>query len=168
MLLYNIELKRIEDKDIIVLDNGDQMYPTTFTDEELVKLGYKKVNKVEADRTPKDMEHIVVKHKEELYHYDLISTVETKPLDLIVEDFKKFVQEILDTKARLKGYDNIVSVCSYAGYENEYQVEGVKFGKWRAKVWQWGYKMLADIQSGVKELPKSFIEAVQDMPQLEE
>nr|DAN68591.1 MAG TPA: hypothetical protein [Caudoviricetes sp.] len=167
MLLYNINTKLLEDKDIIVLNDGTQMFVQGFSDDGLIEVGYKRVIEVPASGLPKEMEHIVMESVENAKNYTINHVIKQKPLELIVEDFKVYVQNILDSKAKTKGYDNIVSVCSYAGYENEYQAEGVAFGKWRAHVWQWGYKMLADIQAGKRQLPSSFAEAVADMPQFD-
>lgn len=67
--------------------------------------------------------------------------------------FKSGIQALLDEKARAKGYDDMVSACSYAGYENPFRVEGESFGIWRANVWTYGYEQLALIQMGAREMP---------------
>lgn len=86
----------------------------------------------------------------------------------LIEDFKKVVQDILDTKARSKGYDDIVSACSYAGYDNEFRVEGEAFGIWRAKCWRWGYDLLAKYKdTSTKKIP-SIEEMLKSMPEYEE
>ena len=43
MKLYNLQTKVIEDVDIIVLKNGNQIFPHVFTDEGLIENGYKRV-----------------------------------------------------------------------------------------------------------------------------
>ena len=167
MLLYNINTKMLEDRDIIVLNDGTQMFVKGFSDDGLIEVGYKRVIETPASGIPGEIEYIVKESVENDKNYTIKHVIKQKPLEMIIEEFKLYIQGILDAKAKEKGYDNIVSVCSYAGYENEYQAEGVVFGKWRAHVWQWGYKMLADIQSGKREMPKSFAEAIADMPQLD-
>lgn len=77
----------------------------------------------------------------------------------LIEDFKKVVQSILDTKAQEKGYDDIVSACSYAGYENEFRAEGEAFGIWRAKCWRWGY----DLLERYKDTPTKKIPSIEEM-----
>ena len=42
------------------------------------------------------------------------------------------IQEYIDNEAKARGYDNIVSACSYAGYTNEFQTEAVSLGVWRS------------------------------------
>ena len=41
-----------------------------------------------------------------------------KTTEQIIEGFKAAIQSTLDEAARANGYDDIVSACSYAGYEN--------------------------------------------------
>ena len=63
------------------------------------------------------------------------------------------VQGVLDAKAREYGYDNIVSACSYAGYENPFQAEGQAMLSWRGSVWKYCYDQLAEIEAGNREEP---------------
>lgn len=83
-------------------------------------------------------------------------------------EFKTTVQNILDTKAKERGYDNIVSAVSYAGYENPFRAQAEAYGKWRANVWSWGYALLGKIQSGEIDITTlSMNEVLKDMPKLE-
>lgn len=61
----------------------------------------------------------------------------------IISVFKEKVQKIMDERARASGYDDIISATSYAGFPNKFQKEGIAFGQWRSKVWDWGYSLLA-------------------------
>ena len=61
----------------------------------------------------------------------------------IISVFKEKVQQIMDERAKASGYDDIISATSYAGFPNKFQKEGIAFGQWRAKVWDWGYGLLA-------------------------
>ena len=63
------------------------------------------------------------------------------------------IQSHLDTEARAKHYDNIVSACSYAGYENEFRAEGESFGVWRAKCWKYAYQELDRVKTGTRTIP---------------
>lgn len=168
MKLYNLQTKVIEDVDIIVLKNGNQIFPHVFTDEGLIENGYKRVVEMYPDgQSPKETEYLDREYSEDTATFTVKYVIKPLPLHLLQEEFKKYVQAILDDKAKEKGYDNIVSACSYAGYDNEFRQEGELFGKWRARVWSWGFKMLADIQAGKREIPKTFKEAVADMPTFE-
>ena len=70
-----------------------------------------------------------------------------------VEVFKQAVQRHLDEKAREYDYDDIVSACSYAGYDNPYQAEGQAFLQWRGSVWQYCYDQLGEIEAGNRDEP---------------
>ena len=63
------------------------------------------------------------------------------------------VQSHLDAAAQAMGYDNIVSVCSYAGAPNPFQVEGQSFVAWRGAVWDSCYALLAQVQAGTAPIP---------------
>jgi hypothetical protein len=63
------------------------------------------------------------------------------------------VQAHLDAAANARGYDNIVSACSYAAAVNAFQSEGLAYLNWRAAVWQYCYSVLADVQAGNRVAP---------------
>jgi len=63
------------------------------------------------------------------------------------------VQAHLDAEAQTKGYESILSACSYAAYANTYQVEGQSFIVWRGAVWDYCYAELAKIQAGTRTEP---------------
>lgn len=71
----------------------------------------------------------------------------------IIDGFKAAIQQTLDAAAQAKGYDDIVSACSYAGYENVFQAEAIAFGVWRANVWAYGYQELAKVTAGMRPVP---------------
>jgi nitrite reductase/ring-hydroxylating ferredoxin subunit len=75
------------------------------------------------------------------------------------------VQKELDRRAQEKGYDNIVSACSYAAQEAgaPFQAEGAAFLQWRSAVWTQAYAVLAEVQAGNAPMP-SPAEAVAMMP----
>jgi hypothetical protein len=63
------------------------------------------------------------------------------------------VQAHLDATARTRGYDSIVSACSYAGAPNQFQAESQQFLAWRANVWTKCYEVMADVDSGARPVP---------------
>ena len=83
----------------------------------------------------------------------------------IIEGFKAAIQSTLDEAARAKGYDDIVSACSYAGYENVFQAEAIAFGVWRANVWAYGYQELAKVTAGTRPVP-TIAEILDELPAL--
>lgn len=64
-------------------------------------------------------------------------------LENLKREFTARIDAILNETAQSKGYDNINTAVSYAGYTNSFKAEGVAFGKWRSAVWEWGYSLLA-------------------------
>ncbi|WP_456403223.1 hypothetical protein [Hydrogenimonas sp.] len=70
-----------------------------------------------------------------------------------IEKIEKAIQATLDKEARAKGYDSILSACSYAGYTNPFQAEGQAFIQWRGSVWKYCYDQLAEIEAGNRSEP---------------
>lgn len=73
------------------------------------------------------------------------------------------VQEWLDGEARRKGYDNIVSACSYAGAPNPFQAESQAYTAWRGNVWAACYVIMGDVQAGRRGIP-SATELIAELP----
>ena len=71
----------------------------------------------------------------------------------LVAQFTEAVQVHLDSEAQAKGYDNIISACSYAGAPNPFQAESIQFITWRGNVWAYCYAELAKVQSGERQVP---------------
>ena len=77
----------------------------------------------------------------------------SKTREEIKEEYSAAIQNMLDSKAKELGYDNIISACSYAGYQNEFQDESILLGMWRSSVWSKTYAIFADADSSLRELP---------------
>jgi hypothetical protein len=77
------------------------------------------------------------------------------------------IQAELDRQAQAKGYDNIVSACSYAAQTagDPFQAEGAAFLSWRSIVWLHAHDVLAQVQAGTVPMPTP-VEAVAAMPAL--
>lgn len=77
------------------------------------------------------------------------------------------IQAELDRQARLKGYDDIVSACTYAAQPtgSPFQAEGAAFLAWRSDVWSQAYATLAEVEAGRATMPTPE-EAVAQMPPL--
>lgn len=86
-------------------------------------------------------------------------------IELLKQEFLARVDATLNTTAHEHGYDNINTAVSYAGYENKFQAEGISFGKWRSRVYEWGYGLLEKIMKGELDIDKTNIdEVLQAMP----
>jgi hypothetical protein len=64
------------------------------------------------------------------------------------------IQSMLDDKAKERGYDSILSLCTYAtSTAAKFSVEGQAGASWRDEVWAKGYAILADVESGSRAIP---------------
>ena len=167
MQLYNLKENFVDDKPYIVTDKGT-FYTEFLTEEELKELGYLKAIYKDYPTNTDEFKKVVqiseVKGDTYVTSYEIVS----KNLEELTALFKEKTQELLDAKAREKGYDDILSACSYAGCDNDFRAEGEAFGIWRAKVWKYGYGLLNAIAEGKHKMPKSFDEILAEMPTLEE
>lgn len=78
------------------------------------------------------------------------------------------IQAEMDRQAQAKGYDNIISACTYAMQPMgaPFQAEGAAFVAWRSQVWSQAYTMLAQVEAGTQPMPTP-AQAVAIMPKLE-
>ena len=63
------------------------------------------------------------------------------------------VQNMLDNAAKAKGYDSILSACTYAAYPNPFQAEAQEFVAWRGAVWAKCYEILGEVEAGTRLAP---------------
>ena len=66
----------------------------------------------------------------------------------------KAVQRHLDNVARSKGYDNIISLCTYATDSDPiFSAEGQAGVAWRGAVWRYCNTVLAEVEAGTRAQP---------------
>jgi hypothetical protein len=64
------------------------------------------------------------------------------------------IQSMLDETAKERGYDSILSLCTYATSPTaKFSDEGQAGVSWRDEVWAKGYAILADVESGSRAIP---------------
>ena len=76
------------------------------------------------------------------------------------------IQSLLDSTAKTRNYDGILSACTYATSSNaQFQAEGQACVLWRDAVWGTCYQIMADIASGVRTEP-TVEELLIELPQI--
>lgn len=74
--------------------------------------------------------------------------------DQRIKEIQDAVQNLLDTKAQEKMYDNGFAICSYATSTDEtFRNEAQAFIEWRDRCWRKCYEILAQFESGQIEMP---------------
>lgn len=78
------------------------------------------------------------------------------------------VQAHMDTMARARGYDNLLSAVTYADESAvpQFQAEGIAFRAWRSQVWAYCYAQLAAIQQGIRLTVPTAEELIAELPAL--
>lgn len=83
-----------------------------------------------------------------------------------MRDFVMAVQVVLDAKAQERGYDGILSACTYADDTNsKFAAEGAACKAWRSAVWAQCYADLAAVQAGTMAQP-TVAAFIASLPQL--
>jgi len=88
----------------------------------------------------------------------LIPPPEPEPVPPTPEQIQQrmtgLMQAHLDDTAKTRGYDGILSLCSYTGSANPQFAAEAKAGMaFRDAVWAYGYQVLAKVQAGARAIP---------------
>lgn len=85
-------------------------------------------------------------------------------MTFLKREFSKAVQAHLDSTARERQYDGILSLCSYAGSEDAtFQAEGQAGVAWRDAVWTACAGVLADVEAESRAVP-SVADLITELP----
>lgn len=92
---------------------------------------------------------------------------EQEQTEKLTAQFTKAVQKWMDAKAQERGYDNIISACTYV-YSSDavFAKEGAAAKEWRDKVWRYCYDVVAQVVGGSRSIP-STSELLAELPKLE-
>lgn len=99
---------------------------------------------------------------------DEISIENTEKLYALQNEIVMGTQNRLDDFAKMRGYDGIMSACTYANSKiPRFSSDGKYCSDLRDATWAKLYEILGEVQSGVRPVPKSYAEVEQELPVLE-
>jgi hypothetical protein len=76
-------------------------------------------------------------------------------------------QQRLDEFAQTRGYDGVLSLCTYASSANsKFQQEGQYGVEVRDATWAKLYEILAEVQEGTRPIPSSYADIENELPAL--
>lgn len=85
----------------------------------------------------------------------------------VQKHYTRVTQNHLDDTAQTKGYDDVLSACSYAAVPNLFQAESIQFIAWRSAVWAYLYQEFGKVMGGLRELPVPN-DMIAELPKLED
>lgn len=94
-----------------------------------------------------------------------------KPEEVRLQELqKKFtdaIQNRMDEFARTRGYDNMLSVCSYYGSpDTKFKNEALRAMALRTETWTRGYQLIDEIMNGTRPMPTTVEEIFAELPEL--
>ena len=103
---------------------------------------------------------------------EMMEMLGASPADFGVKDLQQqylsIVDNYLNETVKSRGYDNILSACSYADDDTDrvFQQEGIACRRWRSLVYRKCYDILDDVLAGKRALPTQE-ELLSELPKLE-
>ncbi len=92
------------------------------------------------------------------------AVVEQERMTGLKQRLTSAVQSHLDQRAQERGYDNIMSLATYATSSNaKFAVEGQAGVEWRDQVWAQSYAILTDVEAGNRTIPTE-VELIAELP----
>ena len=91
----------------------------------------------------------------------------TLPREQHIQRFAAEAQARLDAWAQSRGYDGILSACTYATSQvPRFRAEGQRCVDLRDQTWARLYEILAEVEAGTRPVPLSLAEIEADLPAL--
>lgn len=96
-----------------------------------------------------------------------VFTVQQLPLETVVNNLTSAIQQRLDAFARERGYDSILSACTYAtSGTDRFRLDGQTAVAARDDTWVAAHTYMQAVLSGAAPTPTSFEEVVKHLPVL--
>lgn len=131
---------------------------------------------IEQETVEEDGVFVTIWRADETFLPDINMTLEEVQdnFSVLLLDYEKtkaemtaVVQSFMDAKAQERGYDSILSVCSYVDTGvAKFDAEGAACRAWRSAVWNKCYAVLADVMTGERAIPTPG-ELIAELPELE-
>lgn len=85
----------------------------------------------------------------------------------LIDDITNQTQQRLDTFARTRNYDGILSACTYATSTNsKFQAEGQYGVTARDATWAKLYEIMAEVEAGTRPMPSGYADIEGELPAL--
>ena len=98
---------------------------------------------------------------------DVVQRQSIESNDQFIERVREAVQQRLDVFAQERGYDGILSACTYAtSTVAKFKSEGQRCVDLRDQMWASAYAFMQDVQEGKRPMPTSADEVVSSLPAL--
>lgn len=88
-------------------------------------------------------------------------------VDMLQQQIVGATQQRLDDFAKTRGYDGILSACTYATSTiTKFQIEGQYCVNMRDATWASLYTLMAEVQAGTRAMPSGYEDVEADLPAL--
>lgn len=160
----------------IMLAYPDVSFPNRgWTDEDLAPYGYAVLNWPPNPPIPGMYENVVevdpVEVDGQWYHHFIL--VPMTPEQVAVKNAELWTSYTMDTQNRLnafaqtRGYDSMLSLCTYSTSPTEkYAIEGQYGVTSRDETWQQFYIIQDEVIAGTRPMPQNYQEIIPDLPVL--
>lgn len=79
----------------------------------------------------------------------------------------KAMEQLFDSTAQSRRYDNRTTCALRAGYAGPFQAEGIAFATWMDACNAMAYQMLAEVQAGTRPMPETVADALALLPAMQ-
>ncbi len=166
---YNLNLLKAE--------YPDASFPVSMTDEQLAEFGVVRVmvtGQPSHDPLTQSVEQAQPAFVQANNRWEQQWTVRAATADEIAarkqalqSDIVRQTQQRLDDFAKTRGYDGIMSACTYATSPTQkFADEGQYCVTQRDATWSALYQMLAEVEAGTRPIPSGFADIEPDLPAL--